>query len=565
MASAAVTAPGYVVLGPALGWPNAYVVDALDGQRSLKHFTVAVGINGQPLASDMMAGDVLPPHTSLALTLNTVANFNTPTALQDVAARALFQTKRAATTIITGGPGTGKSWTRNMACTMARQKNIFYLCLAQNAVVARDMPSGLFGSKSIPPITVEMFLCSESRYIFPQSGVDNKALKRFLLIIDEYSMITASQLDAIMVKAKRTFRNAEIQLALFGDHHQLPPVAGHSPWMSEHLMAAMESTDASVLAVYELRQQQRFANDPAEKLVQAIVEGKLLVANEFLFAAAKRKLPPVGSCAYIAPTNAQLVEWNIAAHNLTAKLPNANETTFVAAKGNPVPPSFKLVNGMEITNKKNSYTKSEDEGIVYTDYNGLNGIVKGLTGGTVVITDTSSISIKLANGDVHTIAPKLMTLAEIWKSLGVARRPDGDVGSDGKRHKHTEMSKVWWFPIHQGPAKTVHIMQGATLEKGKPVVIDLARLPRNVDGLCMLYVAASRVQRFADLIVTGYEHLNLSELASACPCGCTGNHTGARKKLRSVAHRPQKLACYQRWLDTLLARRRAVYLFNEPR
>ena len=72
---------------------------------------------------------------------------------------------------------------------------------------------------------------------------------------------------------------------------------------------------------------------------------------------------------------------------------------------------------MEVTYKKNNYTKDAVRGIEYTDYNGLNGTVHGLQGGTIVIHDTTVIKIRLANGDTHMVSPKLMTLNDVWKSL----------------------------------------------------------------------------------------------------------------------------------------------------
>ena len=103
-------------------------------------------------------------------------------------------------------------------------------------------------------------------------------------------------------------------------------------------------------------------------------------------------------------------------------------------------------------------------------------------------------------------------------------------------------------------------VQGATLKKGTKVVVDLSRLPSTAEGYNMLYVAASRVQQFADMFIVGYEHLRLRELANACPCGCHGASAKHKRKITSIAHNDAKLQCHLAWLDALLARRRAVFI-----
>lgn len=564
-------ASGFTVIAPVRGWPRAYNVTPVkpNPEQRTKYYSVAVGLKGAPLAADLAPGTLLPPELSLALTLNLVPGFGRASALQEVAARALFFSKGrrpADTTVITGRPGTGKSWTQKIACEMAEARGMNFICIAQNAIVARSMPRGQFQRRPIPPITVEMFILAENDYIFPAGpgGASKKpASKRLLIFIDEYSMVTAAQLDSVLAKARKKFGLKNVQLALFGDHHQLPPVSGNSPWLSSHLRKAIESESEQALAVYELRQQQRFANDETEELVDALVSKKLSIADELLRrAATKTRFPKPGTCTYIAFTNAQLQKWNDAAYKIAAAEPNANETIFRAAKGDPAPPSFHLVNGMEVTYKKNNYTKDAVRGIEYTDYNGLNGTVHGLQGGTTVIHDTTVIKIRLANGDTHMISPKLMTLNDVWKSLG--RRPPHELESEGpplKRKRGAAGStKVWWFHLHQGPAKTMHIVQGATLKKGTKVVVDLSRLPSTAEGYNMLYVAASRVQQFADMYIVGFEQLRLRELANACPCGCHGVSAKRKRKITSIGHNDAKLQCHLAWLDALLARRRAVFI-----
>ena len=407
-----------------------------------------------------------------------------------------------------------------------------------------------------------MFIRAENKYIFP--GLSGSKQPKLLVIIDEYSMVTSSQLDTLLEKARRVFKN--VQLVLFGDHHQLPPVGGMSPWLSKHLRAAMASTQASALAVYELRQQKRFRHDRVEVLVHALLNRRFSTANAMLFEAAARSgLPAKGTCPYFAYRNAELIEWNSKSHERLAALPGANETTFRTAKGDPAP-SFKLVNGTEVTCKENTFTKDEKLGIVYSEFNGLTGKVIGLTGGIQVIHETTTIKLRLENGDLHLMSPKMMPLGRVRSLQAKFTTPSNS--SDGaesapppakKRRRDDSNSMVWWFNIHQGPAKTIHLIQGLTLPRGQKVVINVKGLSGSL-GYYMLYVAASRVQQFADLYIIGYEKImDLKSMALACRCGCSGRSKAERRKLSSIEHSEAKLTWLHRWEETLLARRRVIY------
>ena len=111
-------------------------------------------------------------------------------------------------------------------------------------------------------------------------------------------MVTAAQLDAVLAKARKKFGLKNVQLALFGDHHQLPPVS-ETARGCRTLRKAIESESEQALAVYELRQQQRFANDETEELVDALVSKNLSIADELLRrAATKTRFPKPGTCLH---------------------------------------------------------------------------------------------------------------------------------------------------------------------------------------------------------------------------------------------------------------------------
>ena len=123
--------------------------------------------------------------------------------------------------IITGGPGTGKSFITRIIYEAAVNAGLLCMAAAPTGRAARRLDNAIFGGCAaedhIRPKTIHRLLKAESRGGFAMNS--KNLLPYDLLIIDESSMIdielAGSLLSAVSPRARVVF---------IGDENQLPPV-----------------------------------------------------------------------------------------------------------------------------------------------------------------------------------------------------------------------------------------------------------------------------------------------------------------------------------------------------
>ena len=123
--------------------------------------------------------------------------------------------------IITGGPGTGKSFITRIIYEAAENAGLLCMAAAPTGRAARRLDSAIFGGRetedSIRPKTIHRLLKAESKGGFAMNS-DN-LLPYDLLIIDESSMI-----DIELAKSLLSAVSPRARVVFIGDENQLPPV-----------------------------------------------------------------------------------------------------------------------------------------------------------------------------------------------------------------------------------------------------------------------------------------------------------------------------------------------------
>lgn len=500
------------------------------------------------LPHDLLAvGDVIPKGVPIRLAWNvgSIPSCATATALQTFCVTDYFRVK-AEVVVIRGGAGTGKSYTRDRIVRELMKRKLNTICMAPTGLVAQSMPAGLWKRREISAQTVQWFI------LHPPTVEDGEFIKHLHIIIDEYTMVSSSDLEAVWKIAARLCPKA--RLTLLGDHAQLWPVRGLPPWSSERLKIAQSNGN---MVVYRLVAQQRYGDcERMKTLIDALRNRQVPTANSELYRIALRAPPSTGSCRLIAATHALSEPANSRVHAALATQPNAAKTTF---KGVSEEEGITLCNGERVKVCTNKFEAQPGGGVLYTQVNGQEGFVRNLTGGSVTVTKDTRVELRLLGKErkVLHVAPRQVIIAP--DQPDDEKMFDDDETEDGairpaKRAKRRG-SRVYTFvgALKKSSGQTAHSVQGSTFGRNERCVVDLAGFPQSILGYHMLIVALSRVQRVQNIFVLNYDPAMISRLAAMCPCGCvtTGPH------LRS--HNSARLASFEAHMAALHANVRAVF------
>ncbi len=350
---------------------------------------------------------------------------------------------------ITGKAGTGKSVLLQYI-KLHTQKNI--VVVAPTGVAALNV-----GGQTI-----------HSLFLFPPTFIDTKALRlsaksaKILknidtLIIDEVSMVRADLMDGIDYLLKLARDSQEpfggVQLLMFGDLYQLPPVVNESDLINyfEQLNGGFYffhslAWNGTELEIYELQQNFRQTDENFKSILNSIRTGEVsdFVLESLNSRALFDSLPD--GVITLATTNSTVFSENNSKLNL---LSNQSFTYTATIEGDldpysyPTESSLVLKKGAQIMMLKNDSKKRW-----------VNGSL-----GTIESVSQTKIEVKIDN-QVHEISP------ETWQKIRY------EFNSDKRQIEEKVVSSFTQFPLRLAWAITVHKSQGQTYDS---VVIDMGR------------------------------------------------------------------------------------------
>lgn len=376
---------------------------------------------------------------------------------------------------VTGRAGTGKSTLLKLLRDEANLKTV---------VVA---PTGL-AAINVGGQTIHSLFSFPPRLITPdmiRSGRNARILKRIeLLIIDEISMVRADLMNAID-KSLRMIRKAPdqpfggVQVAMFGDPHQLPPVVQGGE-VQQHFADAYGGPyffnapvfQDSEISRLELNEVFRQRDEGFVGILNAVRDGDI---DEFVAESLNERVARLDDLSdptrtvVLTPTNAAANQINA---NFLQQLPGeahkfeALITGEFSAGAYPTDGDLVLKEGARVILLRN-------------DAKGrwVNGSLA-----TVLWLGDHEIGIEV-NGDEYTLEP------EVWENVHYA--------FDTKEDKivETVAGKFRQFPLRLAWALTIHKAQGMTLDR---VFVDFGR---GTFSHGQAYVALSRARTMQGLVL----------------------------------------------------------------
>jgi hypothetical protein len=449
--------------------------------------------------------------------------------LQDKAARHIAAHKHHA--VLTGGPGTGKTWLYDELARKLRGSQDVIVC-APTATAAAHLPQCTFGGRTFDSVTVSRVLMpsfwkadkadryDQQRRRLPRRSTQSSKPRTTTVFVDEVSMVPAWQLDRlyeILLNRKLPFR-----IVLGGDHNQLPPPGGLNPWASE-FVAELMRTNAPV---YTLCYNWRFARCPRMQAFNTALRARDFQAAFELLSAAAMQHPKVADenhrARYVAYTHRQLATVNKAEHGRLVKA-GAEVVTFVGGDGSRIT----LCDGELVAIRENVYDRGAQQ---YTQRNGQTGAAIIKTSAIVSVTQSTKLSIRLENGDLLLVSPKELLNSD-------AAEPGSKRGKKGRA--------LWTFVGMVAPCTgfTAHAAQGATMADGDTLTVDMHGMPSF--ELCL--VALTRHPLFRQLRVVNVDVAAFQRLFSLCPCGHDQGKPTANRP--STACSQARIDQRQAWID----------------
>lgn len=350
---------------------------------------------------------------------------------------------------ITGKAGTGKSVLLQYI-KLHTQKNI--VVVAPTGVAALNVGGQTIHSLFLFPPT---FIDTRSLRLSPKSA---KVLKNIdTLVIDEVSMVRADLMDGIDFLLRQA-RDTEqpfggVQLLMFGDLYQLPPVINESDLLTYfedlnggfYFFNSLAWNDAD-LEIYELQQNFRQTDENFRTILNSLRCGE--ITDDILASLNSRTdfshLP--SGVITLATTNSTVFSLN---HTQLNSLPDMSFTYSATIEGDldpssyPTEASLVLKKGAQIMMLKNDSQKRW--------VNGSIGVVHEVS--------PSEIKVKI-NEKIHTVLP------ETWQKIRY------NFNADKHRLEEEVVSSFTQFPLRLAWAITVHKSQGQTYDS---VVIDMGR------------------------------------------------------------------------------------------
>lgn len=405
-------------------------------------------------------------------TINTMRKKITLTAEQQAVFNRIETTREHL--FITGRAGTGKSTLLNH--------------LAQNSskTLAICAPTGV-AALNVGGQTIHSLLKLPTGVIADHELTQTRELKKLLqalttLVIDEISMVSADLMDGI----DRALRQARkkpfdpfggVQIVMFGDPYQLPPVQPRDP----HEIAYYKDTypslwffDAKVwhdapVSVVELTEILRQRDDRFKEILNAVRIGQVDSAMAAELNAAGARPAPAEGTITLATTNRAVKEIN---ERELAKLPGkelkaqAEVTGSFSENSYPADETLRLKVGAQVM-----FLRNDPEG---RWVNGTLGVVSRIDKNVWVEVD----------GDIHEVEPTS------WE------RNQYHYDAETKKLEKEVVAEFEQFPLRLAWAVTIHKSQGHTYDRA---IIDLGT---RVFSAGQTYVALSRVRSLEGIYLT---------------------------------------------------------------
>ena len=380
---------------------------------------------------------------------------------------------------LTGSAGSGKTYLLNKYIGYLEEHNIPVAVTASTGIAATHMNG----------MTIHSWSGIGIRNFLDEKGLDELEDKKYLwkrfdkarvLIIDEVSMLHASQLDMVEKVCRKFKRNNKpfggLQIILSGDFFQLPPINKNGDENESGMIFNSASWQILNPAICYIEEQHRQEDDVLTEILNTIRNNTIEEKHyEILKGRIGAKLKDTVKATKLYTHNINVDDIN---HIELSLIANEKETTFNMTSSGPEPlvellkksclahEKLKLKVGAEIMCIKNNF----EEGYV----NGSRGKVIGF------MEENGNPIIKLYNGKKISLKPELWAIEE-----------------DGKIK-----ASVSQIPLRLAWAITIHKSQGMSLDNAE---IDLSR----TFSYGMGYVALSRVRTLEGISLVGFNNDSL--------------------------------------------------------
>ena len=416
---------------------------------------------------------------------------------------------------ITGKAGTGKSFLLKFLAMFSAKK----LAVVAPTGAAADNVGGstihsFFGFK----VGIVYGNTESSRLIDKKGKQKDKVEARLkaleMLIVDEVSMVSADLLDAMdrtlrRVRGKQFVPFGGVQLVMFGDVHQLPPVVPEGQALDKYMKETFRSPhffDARTwvttpLEVYELTEVFRQSDPEFKKALNNIRVGMQTEEDMNLINGVKRDVPSsVKDLVFAVPRRKQAQEindremnalGNVKSMTYTGEFNGLGKESFGSGDELPSPESLPLKVGARVMFTMNDNDKSVGKDLVDAESGQGDGKQRRWINGTVgTVVDLLENSVKVdIDGVVHEVTPAT------WERVGYDVSQKADPVSNQISDVLTPFTEATYkqIPLMPAWALTIHKLQGKTLDNMK---LDLGE---GAFAKGQVYTALSRVRSLGGL------------------------------------------------------------------
>lgn len=375
---------------------------------------------------------------------------------------------------LTGQPGSGKTFLLNKYINFLKDNNVNVAVTASTGIAATHLSGITIHSWS--GIGLKEKLTQENvREITKKKWLHKKIKKTKVLIIDEISMLKASQLDLIDEVVKTLKGNhfqsfGGMQVVLSGDLFQLPPVSKKGQAKFVTYSSVWKQLKPKICYLTEQWRQRD--------------SDYLKILNDIRNASVNSQTKRILKSRYQAEIKGSLKATNLYTHNVDVDQENKNELAKINAKlynfsmkSEGVNPLVKMLKKSCLAPEKLTLKKGAPVMFVKNDFN--KGYVNGTLGEVI---------------DFSSNKPLVKT-KDSKKILVERKRWDIEEGGEIK-------AEIEQYPLRLAWAITVHKSQGMSLDAAK---INLSRCFEPGMG----YVALSRVSSLAGIKLLGLNKMAL--------------------------------------------------------
>jgi hypothetical protein len=480
--------------------PENYDKSKLDG------YTPTVNLDGSPIQTSATSRDsgALPDPREFKLSneqksiYNHVESTNTPV-------------------MISGFAGTGKSFLLKFLAMFSSKR----LAVVAPTGAAADNVQGatihsFFGFK-----TGIIYGNIESSRLIDKTGkkkaeVEARLKALEMLIVDEVSMVSADLLDAMDRVLRRVHKKpfvpfGGVQIVMFGDVHQLPPVVPEGSPLDKYMQETFRSKhffDSRVwvdnpLEVFYLTEIFRQKNDTEFKQALNNIRVGMQTPDDMnLINGVKRDVPAsVKDLVFLVPRKEQAKEintremdklGNVKSMTYTGEFNGLGRESFGSDADLPVTENLTLKVGTRVMFMMNDTDKTVGKDLVDAESGQGVGKERRWVNGTVgTVVDLLENSVKVdINGVVHEVK------AATWERVGYNVKQKADPVSNQITNKLVSFTEATYkqIPLVPAWAITIHKSQGKTLDNVK---VDLGAKGAFAEG--QVYTALSRVRSLAGL------------------------------------------------------------------